>query len=147
MLATSSTLIESGKVTVVLRWFNSNKSVNLGTSTVSCITLFLGDDGTGQALQTSPTSGSLPQFRLSCFNFSFCITCIYDGSPFFGTRQRVNEHFALRYMVPLFALYAHVISGGEGTQLQIYARVLGKNVQFFLGESLIFTFLQSEDNI
>lgn len=50
MLATSSTLIESGKVTVVLRWFNSNKSVNLGTSTVSCITLFLGDDGTGQAL-------------------------------------------------------------------------------------------------
>lgn len=50
MLTIFSTVIESGKVTVVLCWFNSNKSVNLGTSAVLCITLFLGDDDTGPAL-------------------------------------------------------------------------------------------------
>ena len=38
MLAIPSTVIESGKVTVALRWFHSNQPVNLGTSTVSRIT-------------------------------------------------------------------------------------------------------------
>ena len=116
MLAVSSTVIGSGKVTVACCGFSSDKPVNLGTSTDWCITLLLGDDDTGPALSTSPISGSLPvSSSLFTFNFSFCITCIYDDSPFFGTRQRINEHFALRCMVPLFPLYAHVISAGEGT--------------------------------
>lgn len=93
--------------------------------------------------------------------------CIYDESPFSGSRQRISEHFALRYMVRgvglaengdsegvcllvpscsvlLFPLCAqrkaHVISG-EGTYMQIYAMVLGKNVEFLLGEFLSFIFL------
>lgn len=86
MLAVSSTVIGSGKVTVACRGFSSDKSVNLGTSTDWCITLFLGDDDTGPALSTSPISGSLPQFRLPCLllTFLFVLHASMMTVPFLG---------------------------------------------------------------